>query len=81
MDKQIQDKKLKVSTNVNICNAHTKKTTFRTDSYNILRTSLRISGIHTDTQIIVVTMEMYLVGVIKNIDMNRKNNYYQLLLL
>ena len=37
-----------------------------TDSYNTLHSSLRISGIHRNTQIIVVTMEMYLVREIKN---------------
>ena len=38
---------------------------FRTDSYNTLRRFLRISDIHRNTQIIVVTMEMYLVREIK----------------
>ena len=43
----------------------THYTPFKTDSYNTLRSSLRISGIHRNTQIAVVTMEMYLVREIK----------------
>ena len=42
-----------------------EKEASRTDSYNTLRSSLKISGIHRNTQIIVVTLEMYLVWEIK----------------
>ena len=43
-----------------------KEQAFRTDSYNTLHSSLSISGIHRNTQIIVVTNEMYLVREIRD---------------
>ena len=41
---------------------------FRTDSYNTLHSSLRISGIHRNRKVIVVTMEMYLLRGMRNFE-------------